>query len=69
VCEISPELQNGFAPNSQGRRVWSLARTSLKVKVKGQDHQEQKTAIFGPFGSLRAVMFGKTSLGCGSMSK
>jgi len=24
---------NGFAPNSQGRRVWSLARTSLKVKV------------------------------------
>jgi len=24
------------APNSQGRRVWSLARMSLNVKVKGQ---------------------------------
>jgi len=33
VYEISPELLNGFAPNSQGRRVWSLAGTSLKVKV------------------------------------
>jgi len=32
---------NGFAPNSQERRVWSLARTTLKVKVN--------------FGSLRAV--------------
>jgi len=31
--EISRELLNGFAPNSQGRRVWSLARTGLKVKV------------------------------------
>jgi len=31
----------GFAPNSQGRRVWSLAPTSLKVKVN--------------FGGLRAV--------------
>jgi len=27
---------NGFAPNSQGRRVWSFAHTSLNVKVKGQ---------------------------------
>jgi len=33
VYEISPELLNGYAPNSQGRRVWSLAGTSLKVKV------------------------------------
>ena len=31
--EISRELLSGFVPNSQGRRVWSLARTSLKVKV------------------------------------
>ena len=41
VCEISPELRNGFVPNSLGRRVWSLAWTSLKVKVN--------------FGSLHAV--------------
>ena len=34
VCEISREPLNGFAPNSHGRRVWSLTRTSLKVKVK-----------------------------------
>ena len=33
VYEISREPLNGFAPNSQGRRVWSLARTSSKVKV------------------------------------
>jgi len=30
------EPLNGFAPNSHGRRVWSFARTSLNVKVKGQ---------------------------------
>jgi len=43
------ETLNGFAPNSHGRRVWSLARMSLKVmiKVKGQGHQGQKTAFFG----------------------
>jgi len=35
VYEISREPLNGFAPNSHGRRVWSLAWTSLKVKVKG----------------------------------
>ena len=28
-----------------GRRVWSLARTSFNVKVKGQGHQEQKLAV------------------------
>jgi len=39
VYEISRELLNGFASNSHGRRVWSLPRTSLKVKVKGQGHQ------------------------------
>jgi len=36
ACEISREPPNGFAPNSQGRHAWSLARTSLNVKVKGQ---------------------------------
>jgi len=49
VYEISPEPLNGFAPNSHGRRVWSHAWTSLKVKVKGQGHQEQKNCIFLPF--------------------
>ena len=50
VYEISWEPLNGFAPNSQERRVWSLARMSLnvKVKVKGQGHEGQKTA-FRPF--------------------
>jgi len=42
LSEISPEPLNRFAPNSHGRRVWSLAWTSLKVKVKGQGHQGQK---------------------------
>jgi len=45
VYEISREPLNGFAPNSQGRRVSSLARTSLNVKVKGQGHQGQKHAV------------------------
>ena len=38
VYEISSEPLNGFMLNSQGRRVWSLAQTSLNVKVKGQGH-------------------------------
>ena len=44
VCEISWEPLNGFAPNSHGRCVWSLAQTNLKVKRQG--HQGQKTAFF-----------------------
>jgi len=36
VNQIYWELLNGFAPNSQGRRVWSLAWTSLNVKIRGQ---------------------------------
>jgi len=54
VYEISPEPLNGFAPNSQARRVWFLVRTSLNVKVKGQGHRD-KNGIFGPFRGLRAV--------------
>jgi len=42
VYKISCEPLNGFAPNSHGRRVWFLARTSLNVKE-------------GNFGGLRAV--------------
>ena len=30
------EPLNGFAPNSQGRRVWSFARRNLNAMVKGQ---------------------------------
>ena len=37
----------GFAPYFQGRRVWSLARTSLNVKVKGQGNQG-KNALCTP---------------------
>jgi len=48
VREISRESLNGFAPNPHGRRVWSLARTSLKVKAKGQGHRGQKRH-FWPF--------------------
>jgi len=53
VYEIYREPQNGFAPNSHERRVWSLARTSLKVKVTRESRD--KMAFFGPFGGLRAV--------------
>ena len=31
--QISREPMKGFAPNSQGRRVWALALPSLNVKV------------------------------------
>jgi len=46
------EPLNGFAPNSLGRRVWSLSQMSLTVK--GQGHQG-KMAFFGPFGGLHVI--------------
>jgi len=51
VYEISRELLNGFAPNSYGRRVGSLALTNLKTKVKGQRSRspDTKNGIFRPF--------------------
>jgi len=63
MYEISWEPLNRFAPNSHGRHVWSLARTSLNVKVKGQGHQTQRSRLpetkkwhfFGPFSRLHAV--------------
>jgi len=61
VHEISREPLNGFAPNSHGRRVWSLARTSLNVKVKGQGHQGQKTALSVLSAVCVRFIFGKTS--------
>jgi len=46
---------NGFVPHSHGRRVWSLARTSLNVKVKGQGSRSSGTkrcyALASPPGS------------------
>jgi len=45
VYEISRQLLNGFASKSQGRRVWSLAWTSLNVKVNGRGHQGQITGF------------------------
>ena len=62
VHEISPEPLNGFAPNSQGRRIWLLARTSLNVKVKGQGHQGQKRRFSAPSSACVRFMFGKTSV-------
>ena len=61
MYEISRELLNGFAPNSQGRHVWSLALTSLNVKVKGEDHRD-KNGVFWPFQRPVCGLFGKTSL-------
>ena len=52
--EIYPEPLNGSVPNSHGRRVWSLAPTSFKVKSKVKIIMD-KTVFFGPFGGLRAV--------------
>ena len=62
VYEMSREPLRGFAPNSQGRRVWSLARTSLNVKVEGQGLQGQKTAFLALSAACVRFVFGKTSL-------
>jgi len=62
MYEISRELLNGSAPNSQGRRVWSLTWTSLKVKVKGQGHQEQNQHFLALSAACVWFMFGKTAL-------
>jgi len=55
VTQICQEPRYGFAPNSKGGRVWSLARTSLNVKVKDQGRQGQKTrlAVPSPPGSMQ----------------
>jgi len=62
VYEISRELLNGFALNSQGRHVWSLARTSLNVNVKGQGHKGQKWHFSALSAACVWFVFGKTSL-------
>jgi len=62
VYEISPELLNTFVSNAHGRRVWSLARTSLKVKIKSQGQEAQKQHISVLLAACVHFMFGKTSL-------
>ena len=66
--EISPELLNGFVPNSHRRRVWSLALTSLKVKVKGKGHQGQKWHFSALLAAYVWFMFSKTSLALAEIS-
>ena len=44
LTQKSQEWLNRFAPNSQGRHVWSLARTSLNVKVTTD--KKRKTAEY-----------------------
>jgi len=61
VYEISPEPLNRFAPNSHGRRVWSLPQMSLKVKVKAQRHQGQN--FLALLAACMWFVFGKTFLG------
>jgi len=48
MCELSLEPLNVFVPNSQERRVWSLAATSLKAKPMVKVTRE-KNSIFRPF--------------------
>jgi len=43
VNQISREWLNGFAPNSQRRRVLSLAGTSFNFKDKGQSSRSPGT--------------------------
>jgi len=45
VYEISRESLKWYATNSHGRRVWSLARTSFKVKVKGHRSRSPRTKM------------------------
>jgi len=58
--ETSLELLNCFAPNSHGRHVWSLTRTSLKVKVKVTRDKKQHFSAF--LAVCMQFMFRKTSV-------
>jgi len=61
VYEISSETLNTFAPNSQRRRVWSLSRTSLNVKVKGQRSRLPGTKKRGFRRPACGLCFGKNT--------
>ena len=56
------EPLNGLMLNSHGRRVWSLAQRSLKVKVKGQGRQGQKRHFSALSVACVWFVFGRTSL-------
>jgi len=43
--------------------VWSLAQTSLKVKIEGQGHQGQKQHFSALLAACVRFMLGETSLG------
>jgi len=60
VYEIPREPLNRFAPNSHGRRVWSLTRTSLKVKVKVA--RDKKWHFLALSAACVRFTFGKISL-------
>jgi len=60
VYEMSAEPLNGFLSDSDGIHVWSLARTSLKVK--GQGHQGQKRRFLALLVAYMRFMFGERSL-------
>jgi len=68
VYEMSWEPLNGLAPNSQKRRVWSLAWMSWKIKVKGQSSRSlrTKTAFLALLAACVRFMFSKTSLASSS---
>jgi len=69
VYEISRELLNRFAQNSQGRRAWSLDRKNLNVKVKGQRSRSPRTknGVFG--GYLAANISGIAQLICAKFTR
>ena len=60
--EISLEPLNRTCAKFTGKRIWSLARTNLKVKVKGQGHRGQKRHFSALSAACVRFMFGKTSL-------
>ena len=66
--QISREPLNGFAPNSQGRRAWSLARKTLDVKVKGQRSRSPQTKTRCALPSPRQRRNGTRSLQITSFS-
>ena len=55
------EPLNGFAPDSHGRRVWSLDQTNFKVKGDGQGHRDKKRHFSA---ACVRFTFGKTTLAC-----
>jgi len=65
VYEISWKPLNGLAPNSYGRRLWSLAHKSLKVKVwrsKVKVTRDKKWHFSALSAACMQFEFDKTSL-------